>query len=120
MLTVLEVQQHSATTLLPFNPVKLVDRMEVNHGMGRWPTSVSTSSISQAEYQTYLQDVMQRWYDDDFDTNDFPRGLASLELFQRALLDQEPGLGPNSNPSSSRGLGSATEDDTRFCDLLQV
>jgi len=80
VLTVLEVQQHSATTLLPFNPVKLVDRMEVNHGMGRWPTSVSTSSISQAEYQTYLQDVMQRWYDDDFDTNDFPRGLASLEL----------------------------------------
>lgn len=109
-------------TLVLFDPTKMVDPLEVR---GAWASQApvmfdNLTRMDQGVYDTFLAGVAA-WHDDL--TKDLPGRITDTSLFRRSLINEEAtGVGgPNNHGSASnRPLKSATEADTRHCDMMQV
>ena len=104
-------------TQLSFNPLSMVDPLEVR---GTW-SKTAPHNMSQTLYDDFLSKV-DIWHNDL--TRDMPGRLVDMSLFKRALLNEE-GLGagsPNHRTTAGRTapLKSATEDDTKYFDMMMV
>lgn len=109
-----DIQQVLAPMEMPFHPMSMVDKYEVR---GTWP-----AATVQQQQEGLLSALKQEQERQDDLRRDMPSRLASLDLFRRALLDQEAGgVGsPNSFPGAAP-VGVATEETgTRHCDMVQV
>lgn len=106
---VLRMQDLTKDMLLPFDPLSMVDVMDVRGG---WPPP-SSSEMQEAKAR---EDARRN----DL-TRELPSRLASTELLRMALLESRGEVGsPNSFPGAA-SVGVATEETgTRHCDLIQV
>lgn len=130
---VLSVNTHiknEPRTLLRFNPMDMVDPMEVR---GTWAATppLNGTFASQEDYDLMLQRV-EEWHDDL--TKDLPGRMVGggMSLLRRSLLDEErsgvgsPNMGPNMGPGIGQPLKTVTEQGgaqgtgTRHCDMMVV
>ena len=106
-------------TKVLFNPMEMVDPLEVR---GNWPVKrPENSSYTDDEYASHLAKVKE-WHDDL--ARDLPGRITDTSLFRRSVIDEEPsGVGSpnlwsNSGDESSRPLKTATEDNSKYCDMM--
>ncbi len=107
-------------TLLKYNPLNMVDPLEVR---GKW-SKIAPLNVNQSTYDVFLAKV-EEWHSDL--TRDMPGRLTDVSLFRRALLNEErSGIGsPNPgglNAPYGTPLKTATErsGETRHCDMMVV
>jgi hypothetical protein len=114
-----QIRDVQATKVL-FNPTEMVDPFEVR---GTWAQDEAPLGINRTDYDAFL-DKVAAWHSDL--TKDLPGRLTNTALFRRTLINEEasgvggPNVAPNSGAGAGTPLKSATETDSRHCDMMQV
>lgn len=117
--TATQIRDVQATKVL-FNPTEMVDPFEVR---GTWARDEAPLGINRTDYDAFL-DKVAAWHSDL--TKDLPGRLTNTALFRKALINEEasgvggPNVVPNSGAGQGTALKSATETNSRHCDMMQV